>query len=472
MTARRRYSFVVSALVVALLASCGSDDDKGSATGSTTTMPSATTVAGNEGSTTSAPSTSATTASGSMPDGATTFNDRQYAGTKVTVLGSIRDAEAESLAEAWKPFEDATGIDIDYEGSGTFEDDLKLRVDGGNAPDLAFVPQPGLFASFARDGKLVALSSLEDDVAKNDIGGWLDYGTVDGKFYGPPFSANIKSLVWYSPSAFAAKGYKVPTTWQEMLDLSDKIAADGGKPWCVGAESGGATGWVLTDWVEDVMLRTAGPETYDKWVAHEIPFDDPAVVKAVDAVGAIVKNDHYVLNGAQSIPSTDFKVAGLPILDGDCYLHRQASFYASMWPKGTTIGADGQVNAFFLPMEKASDPKTMLGGGELIAAFSKEPAVEYVAAYLSSAEYANSHMALGGRLFPLKNADTSLIKDPVERQFADLLVSSDVFRYDGSDLMPGAVGSGTFWTEIVEWVAGGKSTAEALKTIDQSWPKD
>lgn len=397
-------------------------------------------------------------------------SDKPFAGKTVTILSSIRDVEADRLEAAWLPFEEATGIDIVHEGSATFEDDIKLRVDGGKSPDLAFVPQPGLLATLVKGGKVVPLTNLQADVEANDIAGWVNFGSVDGKFYAPPFGANIKSLVWYSPAAFKDAGYEVPTTWQEMMDLSQKIVDDGGTPWCVGAESGGATGWVLTDWVEDVVLRTAGPDTYDKWVAHEIPFNDPAIVAAVNTVGDIVKNDDFVLDGAQSIPSTSFQEAGLPLLDGGCFMHRQANFYGNQFPEGTTKGPDGQVNAFYLPTVKADDPKVMLGGGELITAFSDKPEVEAVAKYLTSAEFADSRLALGNWLSPNKKANIALVTDPLEQTFASLLASSDVFRFDGSDLMPGPVGAGTFWSEMVEWVVGNTSTEDALKNIEDSWP--
>ncbi len=400
----------------------------------------------------------------------TTGGDKPYAGKVVTIFSSIRDVEATRLETAWKPFEDATGIDIQHEGSGAFEADLKVRVDGGNSPDLAFIPQPGLLATLARDGKVTALTDLKADVEANDIGGWVELGTVDGKFYAPPFGANIKSLVWYSPAAFKDKGYAIPTTWQEMLDLSQKIVDDGGVPWCVGAGSDQATGWPLTDWVEDAVLRFAGADVYDKWVSHAIPFNDPAIIDAIDQVGAIVKNDKFVLNGSKSIPSTTFQEAGLPILDGGCYMHRQANFYGNQFPEGTTKGPDGQVNAFYFPTVKADDPKPMLGGGEFITAFNDKPEVAAVAKYLTSAEYANNRLAEGNWMTPNKKADASLVTDPLEKTFQDLLVGSDIFRFDGSDSMPSAVGNGTFWTEMVSWVTG-KSTVDAAKAIEDSWPK-
>ena len=249
-----------------------------------------------------------------------------------------------------------------------------------------------------------------------------------------------------------------------------EIVDDGGTPWCVGAESGGATGWVLTDWVEDFVLRTGGPDVYDQWVAHEIPFNDPAIVTAVDAVGQIVKNDDFVVGGAESIPSTSFQESPLGLLDSSCFMHRQANFIGNQFPEGTTKGPDGQVNAFYLPVVNEGDPKVMLGGGELITAFSDKPEVEAVAKYRTGAEYANNRLAAGNWLTPNKKADSSLVTDPLEQTFAQLLADSDVFRFDGSDLMPGPVGAGSFWSEMVEWVVGNKSTAEALDEIESSWP--
>jgi len=218
------------------------------------------------------------------------------------------------------------------------------------------------------------------------------------------------------------------------------------------------------------MLRTAPPETYDKWVTNEIPFNDPAIVTAVDAVGQIVKNDDFVVGGAESIPSTSFQESPLGLLDSSCFMHRQANFIGNQFPEGTTKGPDGQVNAFYLPVVNEGDPKVMLGGGELITAFSDKPEVEAVAKYLTGAEYANNRLAAGNWLTPNKKADISLVTDPLEQTFAQLLADSDVFRFDGSDLMPGPVGAGSFWSEMVEWVVGNKSTAEALDEIESSWP--
>jgi alpha-glucoside transport system substrate-binding protein len=407
-----------------------------------------------------------TTAAGAEGGGAVDLK-----GKTVKIFSSIRDIEAERLEAAWAPFEAKTGVDIVHEPSAEFETQLRVLVEGGNAPDIAFIPQPGLLATLAKDGKVTALPDLKSYVEENHIAGWTELGTVDGKFYAPPFGANIKSLVWYNPKKFAEKKYEIPETWADLLALSDKIVADGGKPWCAGIESGGATGWPATDWMEDIMLRVQGPEVYDQWVSHEIPFNDPKVVAVADEVGKVLRNEKYIKGGVKSIATTSFQEGGLGVLDGSCYMHRQASFYGNQFPEGTAKGPDGDVNAFYLPVAKAGDPKVMLGGGELIAAFSDKPEVAEVVKYLTGAEYANERAKAGNWLSPNKGLDPKVITDPLEKNFAELLQSSDVFRFDASDLMPAEVGAGTFWTEMTAWIGTGKDTKAVLDAIEKSWPK-
>ncbi|GAA4405851.1 ABC transporter substrate-binding protein [Fodinibacter luteus] len=402
-------------------------------------------------------------------------------GKTVTVYTSIVTPEDQSHIESYKPFEECTGVTVKYEGSKEFEAQLPVRVKGGNAPDIAYLPQPGLLQTMVATG---AVKPAPEETAANVdkwFGeDWKAYGTVDGTFYAAPLGANVKSFVWYSPSAFADKGYQVPTTWAELLTLSDKIAADNTdgttKPWCAGIESGDATGWPATDWMEDVMLRTAGPETYDKWVNHEIPFNDPAVATALAEVGKILKNDKYVNGGlgdVKTIASTAFQDAGLPILDGTCYMHRQASFYAANWPEGTKVAEDGDVWAFYFPAQDAT-AHPVLGGGEFVAAFADRPEVKAFQTFLSSDTWANlkadTTPDIGGWLSANKGLDIEKLKTPIDKLSAEQLQDPNaVFRFDGSDLMPGAVGSGTFWKGMTDWITG-KGDQEVLDYIEQSWP--
>lgn len=398
-------------------------------------------------------------------------------GEEVNVYTSIVAPEDQAHIDSWIPFEECTGADVVYEGSREFEAQLVVRLQSGNPPDIAYIPQPGLLQTLVRDtGAVVpAPDSVEANVDEFWDESWKGYGTVDGEFYAAPLGANVKSFVWYSPQMFADAGYEIPQTWDELIDLSDQIVADGGVPWCAGIGSGDATGWPATDWLEDVLLRTAGPEVYDQWVAHEIPFNDPQVAEALEQVGSILKNDEYVnggLGGVQSIASTEFGDAGLPILDGSCWMHRQASFYQANWPEGTEVAEDGDVFAFYFP-SMSEDERPLLGGGEFVAAFSDEPAVQAFQTYLASDAWANEKAAVSppGWVSSNTGLDPTLLESPIDQLSAELFQDeAAVFRFDGSDLMPGAVGAGSFWSEMTAWIANDKDDQAVLDAIEASWP--
>lgn len=409
-------------------------------------------------------------------EGLTEFGD--LTGTTVKLYTSIVAPEDQSHKDSYKLFTECTGAEVQYEGSKEFEAQLVVRVRSGNPPDVAYVPQPGLLNTLVTDtGKVV---EAPDTVAANvdEFFGedWKNYGSVDGKFYAAPLGANVKSFVWYSPKMFQEKGWTVPTTWDEMVALSDTIAGTGMKPWCAGIGSGEATGWPATDWLEDVMLRENGADVYDQWVNHEIPFDDPKVAQALDRVGNILKNDKYVNGGfgdVKSIATTTFQDGGLPILDGKCAMHRQASFYAANWPEGTDVSEAGDAFAFYLPTVSDEFGKPVLGGGEFVAAFDDRPEVQAFQTYLSSDTWANEKAKAtpgGGWVSANTGLDINNLVSPVDKLSAETLQDPEaVFRFDGSDLMPGAVGAGSFWKEMTAWITG-KDTEAALKTIEESWP--
>ncbi|GIG70366.1 ABC transporter substrate-binding protein [Phytomonospora endophytica] len=393
----------------------------------------------------------------------------EHKDTEVSIYSTVRDAEADQLTASWKDFQSCTGIKIDYEGTGDFETQIGIRVNGGNAPDIAIFPQPGLMATFA-DKLKPASDKVKELATANYTQDWINYGTVNGTLYGTSFDANVKSFVWYSPKLFADKGYTVPTTWAELITLTDKIKADGiDTPWCAGIESGEATGWPATDWVEDMVLRTAGPEVYDQWVKHEIPFNDPKIVAALERVGTILRNPEYV-GDVKSIATTSFQAGGLPILDGKCGLHRQASFYAAQWPEGTKVAEDGDVFAFYLPGDDAAN-KPLLGAGQFVTAFADRPEVETVRQFLAGGTFFNERMKKGPFTTANNKADISNAADPVIKLSMELLRDTTVtFRFDASDLMPAEVGASKFWTEMTAWIAEGKDTKAALDAIEGAWP--
>jgi alpha-glucoside transport system substrate-binding protein len=398
-------------------------------------------------------------------------------GKSVTIYTGIVTPEDKPQIDSYKPFEKCTGASIKYEGDKSFEAQVLVRAKAGNPPDLAIVPQPGLLKQLVATGKAKpAPAEVSANVDKFWSKDWKGYGTVGGTFYAAPLGASLKSLVWYSPKEFKDKGYTVPTTLDELKTLSDKIAATGKKPWCAGIGSGEATGWPVTDWMEDMMLRLSGPQEYDKWVNHQIPFNSPEPTAALNKVGEFLKNPKYVNGGlgdVKSIATTTFQDGGLPILQGECSFHRQASFYAANWPKGTKVAPDGDVFAFYLPgVDTTSKP--VLGGGEFILAFSDRPEVKAFQTYLSTDTWANNKVAAspaGGWVSANKGLDTSKLTSPIDKLAAETLADPKaVFRFDGSDQMPAAVGSDSFWKQATNWITG-QSTKDTVDKIEASWPK-
>lgn len=405
-------------------------------------------------------------------------------GKTITVYTSIVAPEDQPHIDSYKPFEDCTGATVSYEGSKEFEAQLLVRLEAGSPPDIAYIPQPGLLRTIVEDypDQIVEASpGTSDNVDEFFAPSWREYGSIDGTFYAAPLGANVKSFVWYSPSMFEASGYEIPTTWDELIALSDQIVADhgaeGAKPWCAGIGSGDATGWPATDWMEDVVLRTAGGEVYDQWITNEVKFNDPQIATALEQVGSILKNPDYVNGGlgdVTSIASTTFQDGGLPILqNGLCYMHRQASFYAANWPEGTNVAEDGDVFAFYFPGPDA-DTRPVLGGGEFAAAFSDRPEVQAFQAYLSSPEWSNTKAKTtpnGGWVSANSELDPANLVSPIDQLAAEILGdTSQEFRFDASDLMPAAVGAGSFWTEMTAWISQDKDDAAVLDAIQASWP--
>ncbi len=396
-------------------------------------------------------------------------------GKTVSVYTGIVTPEDTPQKKSYEAFEKCTGVTVKYEGDKSFETQILVRAKAGNPPDIAYVPQPGLLKQLVDTGKAVeAPKEVSDNTDKWFGKDWKAYGTVNGKFYAAPLGANVKSLVWYSPKEFKEKGYTVPTTLDELKTLSDKIAATGSKPWCAGIGSGDATGWPVTDWVEDFMLRQNGVETYDKWVNHEIPFNGPESTAAWNAAGDYLKNDKYVNGGlgdVKSIASTSFQDGGLKILEGTCSLHRQASFYAANFPQGTNISETGDIYAFYLPGKDAST-KPVLGGGEFVVAFADRPEVKAFQYFLSTDTWANLKAKVSsGWVSANKGLKVENLTNPIDVLSAKILLDPNAqFRFDGSDQMPAAVGSNAFWKQATAWITG-QDTATTVNNIEAAWPK-
>jgi alpha-glucoside transport system substrate-binding protein len=398
--------------------------------------------------------------------------DMPYAGETVVVFSAAGEEQAVVFEANFVDFEERTGIDVVVERSGDFETLAVVRSEAGDPYDILNFPQPGLMADMARDGFLVDLSEFidQDYLLTKYNQSWIDMGTVDGALAGVWHGVDVKSLVWYPKAAFEAAGYTIPETWDDLIALSDQIVADGSVPWCIGIESSGATGWVGTDWVEDIMLRTQPVEKYDQWTTGELKFDSPEVRNAFDVMSKVWMNEDYVYGGVTSILTVPFgdSPASLFTDPPSCWLHRQASFIPNFFPEGTEIGVD--VDYFYLPPIDPAYGKPVLTSGNLVSLAKDTPAGREVIKFMTTAESVKAEVEAGNTIAPHLDASLDWYPSDVQRGYAEILAGADTFRFDGSDLMPGAVGAGSFWTGIVDWVSG-EDLDSVLAAIDASWPQ-
>ena len=404
------------------------------------------------------------------------FESLDLSGETISVFGPWLGVDETLVNSVFAYFEAAAGATVRYAGSDSFEQQILIDVEAGSPPNVAIFPQPGLAADIAARGGLVPLGDEMAEWTRDNYAAgqsWVDLGTYsdengEAQYFGFFYKVDLKSLVWYSPDNFADAGYEVPETMEDLIALSDQMVADGATPWCIGLGSGGATGWPATDWVEDIMLRTQTPEVYDAWVSNSLPFNAPEVVNAIETFGAFAKNDAYVVGGAAGVASIDFRdsPSGLFSTPADCYMHRQASFIPSFFPEGTEMGLD--VDFFYFPAFAGEDlGKPVLGAGMLWAVTEDSDATRALLSFLQTALANEIWMAQSGFLSVHGGVNLDAYADETLRGMGEILLAATTFRFDGSDLMPGAIGAGAFWTEMVEFVQGqdAQTTADDIQAV-------
>ena len=405
------------------------------------------------------------------------FQGFDMGGEDVVFFGPWLTGDEESLSNVIAYFNGAvTNGQVTYIGSDSFEQQIVIDIDSGDPPNLAAFPQPGLAGNMAaRDGLVPLSDETRQYVLDNYAAGesWVDLATYADssgadQFYGIWYNVNLKSLVWYVPDNFADAGYEIPQTWDELIALADQIVADGGTPFCIGIGSEAATGWPATDWVEDIMLRTQPFEVYNQWVSNEIPFTDPAVKNAIEIFGTIARNDDYVAGGAAAVATTDFRdsPAGLFSVPPTCYMHRQASFISAFFPDDVEVGVDADF--FYFPPIDESLGRPVLGGGTVVTVTKDSPATQKFLEFLLSPMAHELWMAQPGFITPLKSANLATYSSDVVRSQGEIMVAADVFGFDASDLMPGAIGAGAFWTGMVDYV-NGASVDDITANIQAEW---
>jgi alpha-glucoside transport system substrate-binding protein len=394
-------------------------------------------------------------------------------GPSLEVFTNYRGADADAFRTVLDDFAASTGIRVRHVGTAEFAPRIRERVAEGDLPDLALVPQPSLIEQFARDRLLVPL----DDVLPADTGGSYvtgaeGIGMVDGVRYGTWYRLQVKSLVWHPSRVFDGAQYPVPQTWDDLLTVTAAMQRDGSTPWCVGIEAFDATGWMGTDWIEDLVLRLHGADVYDAWAAGDIPFTDPRIRQAFEAFGRVALVDGRVAGGTRAVLSTPVLQAIDPMLEDPrgCLMTKQASFQSTALPDGTVIGPEGDVDVFALPGAEPED-LPLVAAGEIAATFTDSPDARALAAFLATPASGVLWAREGGFVSPHQTFDPSRYADAFDRRIARLVTDAALVRFDASDQMAPDVGTGTFWQGIIDYIAG-VPLPQVLEEIEAGYDAD
>jgi len=399
-------------------------------------------------------------------------------GKKITVFGPWTGDEKTKFENVIAYFEAATGADVVYDGSDSFEQQIVIDTQGGSAPNVSIFPQPGLAADLAAKGYLTPLSEkAKERVIKDYAAGksWVKLATFKGPhhkdhFYGVFYRVDLKSLVWYSPDNFADAGYQVPKTMEQLKALTKKIVADGGTPWCIGLGSGAATGWPATDWVEDLLLRMQPPSVYDGWITNKVKFNDPRIIAAIKEFGWFARNNKFVYGGTSAVGTTDFRDSpkGLFTSPPECYMVKQASFVTAFFPKDVKVGVDADF-FYFPPFASKKDlGRPVEGAGTLATITNNSKGAHDFVNFLGSPIAQEIWMAQGGFLSADLKANPAVYSNNTERREGKILLDATTFRFDASDMMPGRIGAGAFWTGMVNYV-NGESAKNVANDIQKTW---
>lgn len=412
-----------------------------------------------------------TTGAAGGPSAAGTGGAANFSGVTLNIEATWSGAEQTNFQAVLDKFSKDTGAKVSYTSFGdNGATVIGTQVEGGNPPDVAVVGQPALLKQLATAG---TIKPLGDEtlaaVQKNYSKDWADLATVNGKVYGVFFKAANKSTVWYNKDIYDQAGASVPKDWNDFLKQLQTVSDSGYSGISIGAD----VGWPITDWFENVYLRTAGADKYDQLTNHEIPWTDPSVTTALQTLAQLFGNSELVEPGAvqRTFPESVTEVFGATPKAGTVY---EGDFVAG------NIADDGHStvgkNALFydFPSINGSAP-AVVGGGDAAVAFNDKPATQALMTYLASPESASVWVPKGGLTSPNKGVDLSLYPDDVSRQIAQALTEAQTFRFDMSDLAPtafgGTQGQGE-WQAMIEFLQNPKDIAGVEKKLETAAKSD
>lgn len=368
-------------------------------------------------------------------------------------------------------FTQKTGIKVNVESTRDLPTVLNTRIRGNNPPDIA-APTPALLKTYAGQGKLLRLDSFLDmsTINANYSSTWINVVTVNGGVYGVPFLANTKGTIWYSPKQFSANGYSVPTTWNDLVTLSNKIAAGGKFPWALGVESGAASGWPAADWIDQIFLTLNGPDMSDKWVAHQIPWTDPSVKNAFQYFGQIVHGNHYVQGAPQSVLATNFQPASYLPFDTPpkAYMYYLGDFTEGfITAQFPNIKAGTDFNFFPWPTLNPSYAGAVTGGVDLYVALKDNNGTRQYMQFLYSAEAQEIWVKKGGKTSVNKSVPLSTYPDTVAANTAKQLTSATSFRVSQDDAMPAAMET-AYWKATLTYIQSPSQLDSILSSLEST----
>jgi alpha-glucoside transport system substrate-binding protein len=389
----------------------------------------------------------------------------------IHVMGVWGGEELKAFRVVTEEWESRTTGRVEFEGTRDMTAVLRARVMGGNPPDLAILPNPALMKEFARIGKLTAIEKILDvsKIRKDYSNTWLHLGSVDGTLFGLFVKASLKSTIWYNPKEFAFNRWEIPKTWGEILSLSDRIVKEGKTPWSIAVESGGASGWPASDWIQEIFLHESGPTLYDRWVEHRIPWTHEAVKSAFQKFGRIALTDGYINGGVQAILASNFIDGSyLPFLTPPrAYMYFLGGFTQRFITKQFPDLKPGKdYNFFAFPTIHPNYAGAVTGAADVVVMFRDTAASRSFLKYMAMAETWESWVKRGGYTSPSRSIRPETYPDPLAAKMATLLTTSPIFRFDADDLMPAEVQK-IFWKGIMDYLRNPEKLDSLLLEMEE-----
>jgi alpha-glucoside transport system substrate-binding protein len=387
-----------------------------------------------------------------------------HIGGSVTVYGTWSGSEQDAFLAMVKPFEDATGVQVQYTSTRDINAQLSQGIQTGTLPDLAGLPGPGQMAEYAQAGKLVDLSTVMDinTYKSNTASNFVDLGTVNGKIVGVFIKLSVKGLIWYSPKVVGDLSSSAPKTWDDLTSLISQNKSKAQAAWCVGLESGAASGWPGTDWIEDFVLRSAGPDVYKSWYQGKTKWSDPAIKAAWQDFGKVIASSY---GGANYILATNFANGGDKLFASSpgCLFHHQASFITGLGGF-KTLKSGTDYNFFPFPDINSQLSGALEGAGDLFGMFHNTPQAAALINYLTTAPAQQIWVDIGGALSA--NKLVTKYPDDISSRSAQMLLNAKTFVFDASDNMPTDMNA-AFWSSILDYVKNPNNLDSILSHLDQ-----